>query len=185
MGHLGLLSLSHASVLVHVGAFLESNHKPFRVNLDSEATFPELREGPVVLIGAGDNAWTMRLSAPLRYGFEYSDNDATRSIIDRRNPSGNRWTARMDSEHQAVGRDYALVARYHDAVLDQPVVILAGLTSVGTEAAGELLQKPDALRAMLHDAPQAADKVNLEAVIETEVVDGHAGPARVLAVEYW
>jgi hypothetical protein len=56
---------------------------------------------------------------------------------------------------------------------------------VGTEAAGELLQKPDALRAMLHDAPQAADKVNLEAVIETEVVDGHAGPARVLAVEYW
>jgi hypothetical protein len=185
MGHLGLLSLSHASVLVHVGAFLESNHKPFRVNLDSEATFPELREGPVVLIGAGDNAWTMRLSAPLRYGFEYSENDATRSIIDRRNPAGTRWTARMDSEHQAVGRDYALVARYHDAVLDQPVVILAGLTSVGTEAAGELLQKPDALRAMLHDAPQAADKVNLEAVIETEVVDGHAGPARVLAVEYW
>jgi hypothetical protein len=185
VSRLGLLTLSHASVLVHVGAFLESNHKPFRVHLDSEATFPELREGPVVLIGAGDNAWTMRLSAPLRYGFAYGATDQVRSIVDRRNPAASNWTVSITPEHQAVGRDYALIARYHDAVLDQPVVILAGLTSVGTEAASEFLLKPEALRALLHDAPRAADSVNLEAIVETQVIDGHAGPARVVAVEYW
>jgi hypothetical protein len=38
---------------------------------------------------------------------------------------------------------------------------------------------------MLKKAPKNWDQLNLEAVIETNVIEGHAGPPTVLAVETW
>ena len=38
---------------------------------------------------------------------------------------------------------------------------------------------------MLEKAPRNWDQKNLEAVIETQVIDGHPGPPTVLAVESW
>jgi hypothetical protein len=185
MSQAGRVSLAHVSALIHVGALLETHHKAFRVQLDSDATFPELREGPVVLIGAGDNAWTMRLTAPLRYGFAYNEKERTYWIADRKNPTAHNWSIAMDQPYSSLSKDYAVIARYHDAMIDQPVVIVAGLSSEGTEAASEFLERSESLRTLLHDAPRSAEKVNLEAVIETQVIDGHAGPSHVVAIEYW
>jgi hypothetical protein len=181
----GSLSLSHANALVHIGAYLDNHNKAFRVQLDSQSDFTELREGPVVLIGAGDNAWTMRLSAALRYGFGYQVNDKSRRVVDHRNPSATNWSIALDPQHNAMTRDYGLVARYHDTVLDQPVVMVAGLSSVGTEAASQFIGRPDALRELFRAAPRSAEHVNVEAVLETQVIDGHAGPTRIVAIEYW
>jgi len=181
----GSLSLSHVNALIHIGAYLDQHHKPFRVELDSQSEFPQLREGPVVLIGAGDNVWTMRLTNNLRYGFGYQAPDQQRRIIDHKNPSGGGWTVEMNPDRIPLNRDYALVARYHDPLLDQPVVVVAGLSSVGTEAAAEFVARPEALRELLRNAPRAADKINVEAVLETQIIDHHAGPSHIVAIEYW
>jgi hypothetical protein len=185
MSRAGKVSLAHVSALIHIGALLETHHKAFRVQLDLEAAFPGLREGPVVLIGAGDNVWTMRLTAPLRYGFAYNEQERTYWIADRKNPAEHNWSIAMDQPYSSLSKDYAVIARYHDATIDQPVVIVAGLSSEGTEAASEFLERSESLRTLLHDAPRAAEKVNLEAVIETQIIDGHAGPSHVVAIEYW
>jgi hypothetical protein len=38
---------------------------------------------------------------------------------------------------------------------------------------------------MLRKAPKNCEQLNLEAVIETNVIEGHPGPPNVLAVETW
>lgn len=69
----GHLALADVITLTRTVAALASRHKTFRVVPASEASFSQLREGPVVLIGAFDNIWTLRVSQRLRFGFESKD----------------------------------------------------------------------------------------------------------------
>jgi hypothetical protein len=77
------------------------------------------------------------------------------------------------------------VARIHDDVTGQPVIIAAGILGEGTEAASEVLYNPTYLDAMLAKAPKNWDGKNLEAVIETHVIEGNPGPPEVVDVESW
>jgi hypothetical protein len=155
----------------------------FRVVSDSEIGYTQLREGPVVLIGAFDNVWTMRITQDLPFGFEYDSQ--VRRLVDRKSPQKRFWTLQWQVPYTKLAKDYAIVARIHDKVTGQPVIILAGILGEGTEAASEVVSKPAYLDEMLKKAPKDWDQLNLEAVIETNVVDGHAGPPSVLAVETW
>lgn len=166
-----------------MGGVLEVRHKAFRLVLASQASFPQLREGPVILVGALDNAWTMRLTKPLRFGFTM-DSDSM-SIVDRKNSSAKSWVVSLKQPPSSQTEDFAVIARYHDTTLDQPVVMAAGLSRQGTEAAGELLSNSTFLTTLFQNAPHNWTKVNLEAVVQTQVIDGHPGPSRILAVEYW
>jgi hypothetical protein len=67
----------------------------------------------------------------------------------------------------------------------QPVIIVAGILDKGTEAASEVLYNPVYLGALLAEAPKNWDRLNLEAVIETHLIEGHPGPPAILAVETW
>ncbi len=181
--HAGHLSMESVSTLIPVGAVLEQSHHPFRLGLAHEMGFAELREGPAVLIGALDNPWTMRLTEPLRYGFAM-DNTAM-WIVDHKNPAAKNWSVLLNQSASSQPSDYAIIARYRDATLGQPVVLVAGLSSEGTAAMSELLADPGFLRQLLQKAPGNWKTANLEAVIQTQVVEGAPGPSRVLAVEYW
>jgi hypothetical protein len=55
----------------------------------------------------------------------------------------------------------------------------------GTEAASEVVSNPAYLDAMLQKAPKNWDQLNLEAVVEANVIEGHPGPPTVVAVETW
>ncbi len=149
----------------------------------SQATFAQLREGPVVLIGAFDNLWTLRLTQKLRFGFESKEGVAI--IVDRKSPNAATWATAWDLPYQKLSRDYAIVARFRDSITGQPVIIAAGISEEGTEAAGEILYNPVYLNALLKNAPNGWEQMNMEAVIETEVIEGHSGPPKVLAAEYW
>jgi hypothetical protein len=155
----------------------------FRVVSDSEIGYTQLREGPVVLIGAFDNVWTMRITQDLPFGFEYDSQ--VRRLVDRKSPEKKFWTLQWQVPYTKLAKDYAIIARIHDSVTGQPVIIIAGILGEGTEAASEVVFKPAYLDEMLKKAPKNWDQLNLEAVIETNVIEGHAGPPTVLAVETW
>jgi hypothetical protein len=179
-GHLGT---ANVATLIHMGGVLEDRNKAFRLVLASQASFPQLREGPVILVGALDNIWTMRLMQPLRYGFAM--NNDSMYIVDRKNPSARNWVVSLKQSPSAQTEDFAIIARYHDTTLDQPVVLVAGLSHQGTEAAGELLSDSAFLKTLFQNAPSDWKRVNLEAIVQTQVIDGHPGPSRILIVEYW
>jgi hypothetical protein len=155
----------------------------FRVVSDSEIGYAQLREGPDVLIGAFDNVWTMRITQDLPFGFQYDSQ--VRKLVDRKSPQKRFWTLQWQVPYTKLAKDYAIIARIHDNVTGQPVIIFAGILGQGTEAASEVVFKPAYLDEMLKKAPKNWDQLNLEAVIETNVIEGHAGPPAVLAVETW
>jgi hypothetical protein len=179
----GNLALADVITLTRAAAALETRHKAFRVLPASEASFAQLREGPIVLIGAFDNIWTLRVTQKLRYGFESKNGDAL--LVDRKSGETTTWATAWDLPYEKLARDYAIVARIHDITTGQPVIIAAGISEEGTEAAGEILYNPVYLNSLLAKAPANWEKLNMEAVIETQVIEGHSGPPNILAVETW
>src|SRR5579859_6941038 len=179
----GNLALADVITLTRTAAAMEARHKAFRVVPASEASFAQLREGPIVLIGAFDNIWTLRVTQKLRFGFESKDGVAL--IVDRKSQTKTTWATAWDLPYQKLSRDYAIVARIHDITTGQPVIIAAGISEEGTEAAGEILYNPVYLNSLVAKAPADWEKKNMEAVIETQVIEGHSGPPNILAVETW
>jgi hypothetical protein len=178
------LNLLDVTTLARSISPLVSHNTSFRVVAASQTEFAQLREGPIVLIGAFDNPWTLRITQDLPFGFETDSINHVRKIIDRKDPQ-RFWTVQWQIPNTKLGRDYAIVARIHDNVTGQPVIILAGILAEGTEAAGEVVSTPEYINAILQNAPRNWDQMNLEAVIETNVIDDHAGPPTVVAVETW
>jgi hypothetical protein len=179
----GLFALADVTTLSRIVPVFERQHKAYRVSAASEATFAQLREGPAVLIGAFDNLWTMRLTRDLRFRFDSVDGNAL--IVDRKSKVQTSWTFAWTIPYEKLAADYAIVARYRDSLTGQPVVIASGISEEGTEAAGELISNPADLETLLRNAPPDWRNRNIEAVIETQVIDGHAGPPQLRAVEIW
>jgi len=179
----GLLALADVVTLTRTTAALETRHKAFRVAPASDVSFAEIREGPSVLIGGFDNIWTLRITQGLRFGFEFRNGVAL--IVDRKSPKQASWATDWNQPFEKRSRDYAIVARIHDSITGQPVIVAAGISEEGSEAAGEILYNPVYLDSLLKKAPPNWEHMNLEAVIETQVIDGHQGPPRVLTVESW
>jgi len=179
----GHLALADVITLTRTAAALETRHKAFRVLPASEASFAQLREGPIVLIGGFDNIWTLRVTQKLRFGFESKDGVAI--IVDHKSPKQTSWATAWDLPYQKLSRDYAIVARIHDNTTGQPVIVAAGISEEGTEAAGEILYNPVYLDSLIAKLPPNWEQLNMEAVIETQVIEGHPGPPNILAVETW
>ena len=147
----GRLNMSDVVTLTHTIAPLAARHGAYRVLPAAETSFAQLREGPIVLIGAFDNPWTLRITHGLRYGFE--GKDGWWGIVDHRNAQQNPWTIQMSLPSQNLATDYAIVARIHDETTGQPVIIVAGISDQGTEAASEVVYNPVYLQSLLDKAP--------------------------------
>lgn len=180
----GGLDVSDVITLARSIVPLVPRHGAFRVVAASNTEFTQLREGPFVLIGAYDNSWTMRVTQDLPFGFEY-DGNHVRRLVDRNSAPKRSWALQWQVPNTKLARDYAIVARIHDNITGQPVIVLAGILGQGTEAAGEVVSNPTYLDAMLEKAPKNWNQMNLEAVVETHVVDGHPGPPVIVAVKTW
>jgi hypothetical protein len=179
----GNMDVSDVITLARSIVPLVPKNSAFRVVADSGTSFAQLRESPFVLIGAFDNIWTMRITQNLPFGFEYDSHG--RKLVDRKSSPKRFWTLQWQVPYTKLAKDYAIVARIHDTVTGQPVIILAGILGEGTEAASEVVSNPAYLDQLLKKAPKNWDQLNLEAVIETNVIESHAGPPTVLAVETW
>ena len=182
-GERGSLNAYDVVTLARSIAPLVPKNGEFRVMAASDTGFAQLREGPFVLIGAFDNPWTMRLTQDLPIGFEY-DNQV-RMVVDRTSSPKRIWTLQWQVPGKSLARDYAVVARLHDKVTGEPVIILAGILGEGTEAASEVVSNQAYLDAVLQKAPKNWDQLNIEAVIEANVIEGHPGPPTVVAVRTW
>src|SRR5579864_4035282 len=177
----GGLDVSDVITLARSIGPLVPRHEAFRIVAASSTEFTQLREGPFVLIGAYDNIWTMRVTQDLPFGFEYDDK-GVRRIVDRKSAPNRSWSLRWEVPHTKLAEDYAIIARIHDRVTGQPVMVLAGILGAGTEAAGEVVSNPEYLDAMLEKAPKNWDQINLAAVIETTVINAQPDAPTVIAV---
>jgi hypothetical protein len=171
--------------LVDIAGMLRTYGKNYRVLGESSTTLTDLRRSPSVFIGAFDNGWTLRLTAPLRFHF---GNDASMTkfwIEDRNNPDKREWLLTREQQKTEDYKDYAIVARFVPPDTDQVSVVAAGIGRGGTVAAGEFLVNENRMDEIVKQLPVDWQKKNIEVVLETQVIQGRSGPPRVKAVQIW
>jgi hypothetical protein len=171
--------------LVNIAGMLRIYGKNYRVLGESTTTLTDLRRSPSVFIGAFDNGWTLRLTAPLRFHF---GNDALMTkfwIEDRDNPEKREWLLDRVQQQTEDYKDYAIVTRFLPPDTDQWSVVAAGIGRGGTVAAGEVLVNENRMDEILKQLPTDWQKKNIEVVLETQVIQGRSGPPRVKAVHLW
>jgi hypothetical protein len=171
--------------LVNIAGTLRTYGKNYRVLGESTTTLTDLRRSPSVFIGAFDNGWTLRLTAPLRFHF---GNDAAMTkfwIEDRNDPDKRDWLLTREQQKTEDYKDYAIVARFIPPDTDQISVVTAGIGRGGTVAAGEFLVNENRMDEIVKQLPVDWQKKNVEVVLETQVFQGRSGPPRVKAVHIW
>ena len=134
--------------VVRVATLLQSKGKKFGLKGEGTTNLMDLRAGPTVLIGAFDNAWTLRLTASLRYHFANDPAMTEFRIVDSTNAAHPGWVVnRMQQMTTNNYRDYAIVARFTDSTTGKLAVVVAGVARGGTRVAAEYLTDPADLAA--------------------------------------
>jgi hypothetical protein len=175
------VAVGDAYSAVSMSALLGRMGKPSQVRIGGNYSFEDLRNSPDVIIGAFNNKWTMQMTPALHFAF--IENDGPYHIREQV-PNGRVWYTNLrDSEK--FGEDYAIVARLLDSKTGQFTVIAAGLTSSGTQAAGEFVSNPGMLERGLQKVPAEWQKKNLEMVLQTTVTDSTPGPPQLVATYAW
>lgn len=171
-----------------VGA-LEARNKQVNIRRGSSSSFSDLREGAVVLIGAFNNEWSLRLTRQLRYSLAMDVDRHLIYIRDAKKPAARNWSWGTNQPREPVTganspkvQDFALISRIRDSETGHVVVVIGGLYTYGTEAAGEFLTNPDLMQAIAAQARPSGNSQNLQIILGTTVTDGTPGPPKVLAV---
>lgn len=185
------ISLDDAAILSYMASELGKRGISFRVVGAEQTSLADLRRQPVILIGAIDNKWTLRLTQNLHYRIEVanppgsgSGKSPIASIVDSEHPGSTPWVTDLSIPFTAWKSDFAIVARIDDATTGVPVVIEAGLGNDGTVAASELITS-GAITTTLSNEPSCRGKSNFEAVIATQIIDTKSGPPHVLRLTCW
>ena len=174
------VSMATADALSALVDRFAKNRTAYLLQPSSSTTLTDLRHHPVVLIGAYNNAWTMRLLGNLRHRFAPEPDDA---IYDAANPS-KVWRRPATTPYQEAD-DYALVARLYDKLTGTTIVMLGGIGKNGTEAAAQFLTTPRLMAQISQaDAGNWTGR-NIEIVLKTQVIDGRTGAPSVEAVYTW
>jgi hypothetical protein len=178
-----------AVTMARVVGTLQSSGKTVVIRNENSRTFSDLREGPVVLIGAFNNEWSLRLTRQLRYSLALDADKHLIYIKDSKNPSSRSWSWATNQSRENVGQvhgpilqDFALISRIRNSETGHVVVVIGGLYTYGTQSAGEFLTDPRFMQAISKAAELDPTHPNLQIVLGTTVTDQTPGPPRVLAV---
>ena len=178
------VSVSIAIALAHLTGVLENHKKAYDVKESQETSLEDIRSRPIVLVGALNNLWTLRLTAPLRFHFSVAAN-GMESIDDTTNPRPTGWSLDSSAPYLSITTDYAIVTRFRDPTTEGPVLVVAGIGPYGTEAAGEFVQSPQHLAELSAKLPRGWENKNLEVVLKTNIIGGKAGPPILLTTYTW
>lgn len=175
--------------IARVVGILQSRRKQVIIRPESKSSFSDLRQNPAILIGAFNNEWSLRLTQQLRYTLALDPDRHLIYIRDVRRPLARDWSWPTDEHTRDQGslgsppvQDYALISRIWDSKTGNVVVVIGGLYTYGTEAAGEALTSRNMMDLISKAAPLNNSHRNIQIVLGTTVTDGTAGPPKLLAV---
>jgi DNA-binding winged helix-turn-helix (wHTH) protein len=183
---LSTVVIDDLDAIVRVASEIQAQGKNYILKGHEATNLSELRSGPGIYVGAFDNAWTLRLTRPLRYHFANDAQMTQFQIVDSSNPSAPPWAIDRTQQLETNNyKDYAIAARFNDGTTGMPAVIVAGIGRGGTIAAGEFLTKQEHLAPLLDAMRSAGNKTNFEVVLSTQIIDGHPGTPKIEASYFW
>jgi hypothetical protein len=174
------VSMQIANSMNQIGWLLERGGTNYEMSSAPSTSLNEMRDRPLVLVGAYNNPWTLRLLTPLRY---YFPPEPAESILDRQNPQA--YWKRDRSVTYSNSDDFALVARFHASTTGGIVVALAGLGRNGTEAATQFATSPQYMQMLRDRIGKDINSKNIEVVLKIRVIEGKTGAPSIEAVYVW
>ena len=177
--------VGNAQALARISWLLALKGKRLQVRSGRSLSLTDLRGKPAILIGAFSNQWTLDLTGHLRFYFENDAKNSTGLVHDRQNPGKTDWKVVDPWTNPKTQSDYAIVSRVFDPTTEQMVVVVAGITHLGTQAAGEFLTNPEYFAEAVKRAPRDWSRRNMQIVISAKVMRETTGPPQVMAVHCW
>jgi hypothetical protein len=182
------IPFADAVTIARLSAILSAQGKDFVIRRETSSSFADFRERPVVLVGAFNNDWSLRLTRGLRFSLAMDPARRVIFIRDRDHPDARDWEWGIDPHPEEKARgsnrplhDYALISRTLDGDTGHDVIVIGGLYIYGTQAAGEFLADPQ-MAPLERDVLLRQKPKTLQIVLETLVTDGTAGIPRIVAV---
>src|ERR1700691_2791964 len=184
--NLSAVVIDDLSTVVKIAGVLQAHGTKYSLKGEGSTNLSDLRNGPTVFVGAFDNAWTLRLTKPLRFHFG-NNADMTRFwIADSNNPDRIDWVIDRPKQQATNNyRDYAIVAQFTDSTTGKIAIVAAGVGRGGTIAAGEFLIDTAHLTQILNAVRASGGKKNMEFVLSTEIIDGQPGTPKMEAAYFW
>jgi hypothetical protein len=172
------VTLGDVSANVKVTTLLDRFNHPFDLRSGEDVSFGDLRDTPVILIGAFNNAWTLQLTGDLPFVF------GSGLTIRDQTDKARQWHPDITPENK-VQMDYALVARLPHSKTGGALIAIAGITQSGTRAAAEFITSSEGLKDLMRSAPDSWATKNLEVVLQTKVVNDIPTNPTIVAVRTW
>jgi hypothetical protein len=154
--------------------------KDYRIKLGRDLSFRDLRTSPSVLIGYSWTRWST-LTNTFRFGFDLSPQAP--QITDYGKHT--KWALPPRSADRHTEEDFAIVCRIFHPDTGTPLILLAGITQYGTEAAADLVSSPSRLQEAVRGLPADWPKRNLQLVLHTRVISGETAAPQVVASHVW
>lgn len=177
------VSIATLDAIANIVGYLKTWQKPFRIHEANSNTLEDLHDRPVVLVTGNNNKWTVLLLKDLRFHFVQQGQFSY--IEDAQHPGFRGWSVDFTKPFYGQTEDYAIVGRFYSSTTGGPVIVVAGISSNGTEAAGEFVVSPRDLARLEKMAPPGGLTNNFEAVLKVQVVGGNTGAATVVASQFW
>jgi hypothetical protein len=170
-----------------ITAMLARRSKSVRLRFANTLSFADLRQTPVLLVGAVTNRWTMELQQNWRFQFRFQAGYSAVLVdtADKANSGVQRHWSVPATNDDSTSDDYVLICRLKNGSTGGFVVVVSGVKWFGTEEAGRVVTDADQLAAILHGLPADWDKKNLQVVLHVRVIGNTAAQPEVAAVHVW
>lgn len=175
------IGLGSAHAVARIVSFLSQKGKESDIRFGDDLSFTDLRQAPAVLVTFA-NRWVFDVSRNLPLVPEL-DPDGRSRIVHRK--TGQRWELPNLQDNGRTDEDYILVTRNLASESGQGVLVVAGLTQYGSQAAGEIVTNPALLRDALADAKPGWQRRNLQMLFHVRVVNHTPGPPKLIAIYEW
>lgn len=155
--------------------------KPYSLKVGDDLSFADLRNQPAVIFGAFSSPWTVEINNEYRFKLI---GGADQRIEDGQDPS-RRWRATPGRYSGTPTEDYAIAGRVIDSKSGRTVIIAAGISTFGTQAAAEFLTEPSRLAELARRARRPLSQGSFQVLLYTKVIGNTPTPARIVDTHFW
>ncbi len=162
---------------------LARRRQEFNVKFGTDVTFADLKQSPALLLGAFTSVWSIEMTRQLRFNLATDGN--TRRIVDTF-PGGAIWEELDRSSAQMPTADvYALITRMLNSDAGHPILMAAGISALGTQAAVEFLTHEPYFDTFDQVASNDWTRKNFQIVIRSRIHGHSAGRPVIVAWYVW
>jgi hypothetical protein len=176
------LGVGDAQAAFRIGVLLRALGKPSQLRTGYDVSFADLKSLPIVLVGAYSNKWTMQMTSDLPFAFKRMD--GRKVVVDRGSPERS-WSPASISPSGQVSEDYGIVSRILMSKSGQALIMAAGITQYGSQAAGEFLTDAALLTKAIQQAPKGWEQMNMQVVVRAKIIGSAPSQPEIVAVRFW